>query len=148
MKFGFLSKIFEGSLSIERTYNDCDKAMNKLRAYNEKIEGMQENNEDLSKFPADEKAALDEVVNHAIEEATRLINMEPTRSWPGVFREMRKNLANIYFELHEYDKVHEECEKLNNYGGVGRQDAAEILEKLADKETGKVDSPEEATAGM
>jgi hypothetical protein len=148
MKFGFLSKIFEGALSIEKTYNECDKAINKLSAYNERIEEMQKNNEDLSSFPADEKAELDAIVDRAIEGATRLVNLEPERNWPGVFREMHKNLANIYFELHEYNKVREECKKLDNYGEAGRQDAEEVLQKLADQESGKVNSPEDAAAGM
>ncbi|MYE87740.1 hypothetical protein F4X33_01940 [Candidatus Poribacteria bacterium] len=149
MKLGFLSKIFEGALSIERTYNDCDKALNKLGAYNERIEEMQKNGEDVSRFPAEEKAELDEIVNNAIQGATRLINLEPTRNWPGVFREMHKNLANIYYELHDYNRVHEECDKLKaDYGETGRQDAEEVLEKLADQQTGKTDSPEEGTATM
>lgn len=146
MKWNFLSKIFEGAVSIEKAYNDCDKAINKLRAYNERVEKMRENHEDLSRFPADEKAELDQLVNRAIEKATQLVTMEPERNWPGVFREMHKNLANIYFELHEYGKVREECEKLRDYGEVGRQDAEEVLQKLKDKEGGKVDTREEATA--
>ena len=149
MKLGFLSKIFEGALSIERTYNDCDKALNKLGAYNERIEEMQKNGEDISRFPAEEKAELDEIVDNAIQGATRLINLESTRNWPGVFREMHKNLANIYYELHDYDRVHEECEKLKaDYGEIGRQDAEEVLEKLEDKENGKTDSSEEVAATM
>ena len=146
MKWNFLSKIFDGAVSIEKVYNDCDKAIYKLRAYNERVEKMRENHEDVSRFPADEKATLDQIVNHAIEKATQLVNMEPERNWPGVFREMHKNLATIYFELHEYDKVREACEKLRNYGEVGRQDAEEVLQKLKDKEGGKVDTREEATA--
>ena len=149
MKLGFLSKIFEGALSIERTYNDCDKALNKLGAYNERIEEMQKNGEDISRFPAEEKAELDEIVDHAIQGATRLINLESTRNWPGVFREMHKNLANIYYELHDYDKVHEECDKLKaDYGEVGRQEAEEILEKFEDKGNGNTESSEEAAATM
>ena len=149
MKLGFLSKIFEGALSIERTYNDCDKALNKLGAYNERIEEMQKNGENASSFPAEEKAELDEIVNTAIQGATRLINLETTRNWPGVFREMHKNLANIYYELHDYDKVHEECDKLKaDYGEVGRQEAEEILEKFEDTENGNNESSEEAAATM
>ena len=110
---------------------------------------MQKNGEDISRFPAEEKAELDEIVNRAIQEATRLINLESTRNWPGVFREMHKNLANIYYELHDYDKVHEECDKLKaDYGEIGRQDAEEVLAKLADKENSKTDSPEEVAATM
>ena len=149
MKLGFLSKIFEGALSIERTYNDCDKALNRLGTYNERIEEMQKNGEDVNSFPAEEKAELDEIVNRAIQGATRLIDLEPTRNWPGVFREMHKNLANIYYELHNYDRVHEECDKLKaDYGETGRQEAEEILEKLTDKQNGKTDSPEEGAATM
>ena len=149
MKLGFLSKIFEGALSIERTYNDCDKALNKLGAYNERIEEMQKNGENASSFPAEEKAELDEIVGNAIQGATRLINLESTRNWPGVFREMHKNLANIYYELHDYDKVHEECDKLKaDYGEVGRQEAEEILEKFEDKENDNTESSEEAAAAM
>ena len=100
-------------------------------------------------FPAEEKAELDEIVNHAIQGATRLINLESTRNWPGVFREMHKNLANIYYELRDYDRVHEECDKLKaDYGEVGRQDAEEIMEKFVEEENGKTDSPEEAAATM
>ena len=150
MKLGFLSKIFEGVLSIERTYNDCDKALSRLGTYNERVEEMQKNGEDVSRFPADEKAELDEIVNKAIQGATRLINLESTRNWPGIFREMHKNLANIYYELHDYDKVHAECDKLKtDYGETGRLDAEEVLQKFADQENGKDDSSaEEAAATM
>lgn len=143
MKLGFLSKIFEGALSIEKTYNDCDKAINQLRQHNEKIEKMSENGEDVSNLPVDEKMELDEVVNYAITKAKQLINKESERNWPGVFREMHKNLGTIYFEQHEYDRVREECEHLQKYGEVGRQDAEELLQQVKDKETGKVDAPEE-----
>ncbi|MCZ6677035.1 MAG: hypothetical protein O7E52_07270 [Candidatus Poribacteria bacterium] len=148
MKLGFLSKLFEGVLSIEKTYNDCDKAISRLGAYNERIAEMRENNEDVDSFPADEKAELDKIVDRAVEGATRLVKMEPGRDWPGVFREMHKNLANIYFELHEYDKVREECETLHSYGKVGQQDAEEVLQKLSDKENNKVDSLEEAQSAV
>ena len=144
MKLGFLSKIFEGALSIEKTYNDCDKAINQLRQHNEKIEKMSENGEDVSNLPVDEKMELDEVVNQAISKAKQLVGKESQRNWPGVFREMHKNLGTIYFEQHEYDKVREECEHLQKYGEVGRQDAEELLQQVKDKETGKADAPEEA----
>ena len=42
MKLGFLSKFFDGALSIEKTYNDCDKAINQLRQHNDKIKQMEE----------------------------------------------------------------------------------------------------------
>lgn len=128
MKIGFLSKIFEGALSIEKTYNECDSAVSALKAYNEKCK-----QEDF-RFSNEEKAALDEVVNSAITNATRIIDKEGDRNWPGVFREMHRNLANIYLELDEHDKVRAACERLQNYGEVGRQDADEVLESLKEKE--------------
>ena len=128
MKLGFLSKIFEGALSIEKTYNECDAAVSELKAYNEKRQQTD------FRFSNAEKAALDEVVSSAIANATRIIDKEGERNWPGVFREMHRNLANIYLELDEHDKVREACERLQNYGEVGRQDADEVLESLKEKE--------------
>ena len=128
MKLGFLSKIFEGALSIEKTYNQCDKAISDLKAYNEKRQ-----QEDF-RFSVEEKAVLDEVVNTAITNATRIVDKEGERNWPGVFREMHKNLASIYLELDEIDKVRATCDHLQNYGEVGRQDADEVLESLKEKE--------------
>ena len=124
----FFSKIFEGALSIEKTYNQCDKAISDLQAYNEKRqqEGVHISDE--------EKAELDEFVNIAIANATRIIDKEGERNWPGVFREMHKNLASIYLELDELDKVRAACDKLQSYGEVGRQDADEVLESLKEKE--------------
>lgn len=130
MRFGFLSRIFEGALSIEKTYNQCDKALGALRAYNEKQ--SQEN----VPFSASEKAELDNVVNIAIENATKIVDKEGERNWPGVFREMHKNLANIYLELEDYDRVREECELLQNYGEVGKIDAEEVLKNLNERENG------------
>lgn len=148
MKWNFLSKIFEGAIGIERTYNDCDKALKELGKYNERIEELQENNEDISSIPETEKAALDEIVDHAIDRAKRLLSKESDRNWPGVFREMHKNLANIYFERHDYDKVPEACEQLSKYGEVGRQEAEEIMQKLRDKQGGTTDTPEEAVSAV
>lgn len=133
MKFGFLSKIFEGALSIEKTYNQCDKALGALRSYNEK------RNQENTAFSASEKAELDYTVNTAIQNATRIVEKEGERNWPGVFREMHKNLANIYLELDEYDKVRETCQHLQNYGEVGKQDAEEVILNLNQRENG--DSP-------
>ncbi|MDE0325051.1 MAG: hypothetical protein OXN27_14140 [Candidatus Poribacteria bacterium] len=128
MKFGFLSKIFEGALSIEKTYNQCDKALGELKAYNQKRQ------EADFRISDEEKAALDEVVNIALENATRIIDKEGERNWPGVFREMHKNLANLYLELDEHDKVRAACENLQNYGEVGRLDADEVMQSLKEKE--------------
>lgn len=128
MKLGFLSKIFEGALSIEKTYNECDKAIGQLKAYNEKRKQP-----DFS-ISAEDKAALDAVVETALKNANRIVDKEGERNWPGVFREMHKNLANIYMELDEPDKVRAACERLQDYGEVGKLDAEEVLESLKEKE--------------
>lgn len=128
MKLGFLSKIFEGALSIEKTYNECDAALSELKAYNEKRQ------EADFRISTEEKAELDEVVNTAITNATRIIDKEGERNWPGVFREMHANLAKLYLELDEHDKVRAECERLQDYGETGRLDADEVLESLKEKE--------------
>ena len=140
MKLGFLSKIFEGALSIEKTYNDCDKAINQLREHNKKIQQMEENGEDVNSLPEAEKSALDEVVNNAIAKATQLLSKESARNWPGVFREMHRNLGTIYLEQHEYDKAREKCEQLKKYGEVGRLDAEDLLQRVQDGEAGKTDT--------
>jgi hypothetical protein len=128
MKLGFLSKIFKSALSIEQTYNQCDRAVSELQAYNEKRQQSD------FRISDEEKAELDEVVNDAITNATRIIDKEGDRNWPGVFREMHKNLASIYLELDELDKVRAACDRLQNYGEVGKQDADEVLEGLKEKE--------------
>lgn len=128
MKFGFLSKIFEGALSIEKTYNECDKALGQLKAYNEKRKQAD------FRISDEEKADLDAVVNTALENATRIVDKEGERNWPGVFREMHKNLASLYLELDEHDKVLASCERLQDYGEVGKQDAEEVMQSLKEKE--------------
>ena len=82
----------------------------------------------------EEQAALDTVVNTAVNNASRIIEKEGERNWPGVFREMHKNLANIYIELDEHDKVRAACERLEDYGEVGRLDAEEVMEALKEKQ--------------
>ena len=131
MKLGFLSKIFEGALSIEKTYNQCDTALSDLKAYN------QNRQETDFRISDEDKAALDEAVNIALTNATRIINKEGVRNWPGVFREMHKNLASLYLELDEHDKVRAECERLQDYGETGRLDADEVLQSLKEKEEGE-----------
>ncbi len=128
MKLGFLSKIFEGALSIEKTYNQCDAALSQLKAYNENRQQPE------FQISVEEKAALDEAVDAAITNATRIVDREGDRNWPGVFREMHKNLADLYLELDEHDKVRAACERMQDYGEVGRQEADEILESLKEKE--------------
>ena len=128
MKLGFLSRMFEGALSIEKTYNQCDKALSDLQAYNEKRKAAD------FQISTEEKAELDEVVNTAITNATRIVDKEGERNWPGVFREMHTNLAKLYLELDEHDKVRAECERLQDYGETGRLEADEVLESLKEKE--------------
>ena len=128
MKLGFLSKIFEGALSIEKTYNQCDAALSQLKAYNENRQQPE------FQISVEEKAELDEAVNTAITNATRIVDREGDRNWPGVFREMHKNLADLYLELDEHDKVRAACERMQDYGEVGKQEADEILESLKEKE--------------
>ena len=128
MKLGFLSKIFEGALSIEKTYNQCDAALSELKAYNQKRQ------EADFRISNEDKAELDEAVNTAITDATRIIDKEGERNWPGVFREMHKNLASLYLELDEHDKVRAACERLQDYGETGRLDADEVLQSLKEKE--------------
>lgn len=128
MQFKFISKIFEGALSIEKTYNQCDKAIGQLKAYNEKRKQPD------FRMSDEEQAALDAVVDTALRNANRIIDKEGERNWPGVFREMHKNLANIYMELDEHDKVRAACERLQDYGEVGKLDAEEVLESLKEKE--------------
>ena len=131
MKLGFLSRFFEGVLSIEKTYNQCDKALSDLKAYNEKRQ------EAGFRISDADKAELDEVVDIAITNATRIIDKEGERNWPGVFREMHTNLAKLYLELDEHDKVRAACERLQDYGETGRLDADEVLESLKEKEEGE-----------
>ncbi len=128
MKIGFLSKIFEGALSIEKTYNECDKALGELKAYNEKRKQPD------FRISNEEKAELDAVVNTAFKNATRIVDKEGERNWPGVFREMHKNLANLYLEIDEHDKVRTACERLQDYGEVGKLDAEEVMQSLKEKE--------------
>ena len=128
MKLGFLSRIFEGALSIEKTYNQCDSALSQLKAYNQKRQ------EADFRISNEDKAELDEAVNTAITDATRIIDKEGERNWPGVFREMHKNLASLYLELDEHDKVRAACERLQDYGETGRLDADEVLQSLKEKE--------------
>ena len=130
MKLGFLSRIFEGALSIEKTYNQCDAALSELKAYNQKRQ------EADFRISNEDKAELDEAVNTAITDATRIIDKEGERNWPGVFREMHKNLASLYLELDEHDKVRAACERLQDYGETGRLDADEVLQSLKEKEEG------------
>ena len=118
--FKFLTRLFEGSMNIERAYKTCDSAIGLLQSYNGNPDGFSEN----------KKADMNETVEKAIQEATQLIGVEGERNWTGVFREMHKNLASIYFELGDYDKVHHHCDQLTSYGEVGRYDAEEVLEKL------------------
>ena len=116
----FIARLFQGSMDIERTYGNCDRAISLLQSYNEDPNGFSEK----------KKTDMNETVELAIREATDLINMEGERNWVGVFREMHLNLASIHLELGNREKVDHHCQQLANYGEPGRLDAEEVLEKL------------------
>ena len=59
---------------------------------------------------------------------------------------MHRNLGTIYLEQHEYDKAREKCDQLKKYGEVGRLDAEDLLQRVEDSESGKIDSASQ-TAG-
>lgn len=127
MKWNFFLKFFEGAVNIERTYKLCDKAIGALQNYNKNPDN----------YDSEKKAQMDETAREGEESAKKLLEYEGQRNWPGVFREMHKNLANIYIEMARYDEAREKCEQLTEYGEVGRLDSEEMLQKLEDKVTGK-----------
>ena len=47
---------------------------------------------------------------------------------------MHKNLASLYLELDEHEKVRAACERLQGYGEPGRIDAEEVMQSLKEKE--------------
>ena len=118
--FKFLAKFFEGRIDIEGAYNQCDRAVSQLQAYKENPE----------RFTGDKKEQFDLVVNNAIVSATQFVDMEMGggRQWPGIFREMHKYLATIYFEQGLVDKAEWHFLKLKEYGVEGDYD--EIHEKF------------------
>ncbi|RKY03092.1 hypothetical protein DRP77_06905 [Candidatus Poribacteria bacterium] len=122
MKLLSIFNIFDGMINIEKTYRVCDRALDLLKKYKEDPKSFEENPE--------KKADLDETVNEAIERAKRIIALEGKKNWPGVFREMHKNLANIYIQLGKFDEAKAEIERLMEFGEVGRQDAEEMTKAL------------------
>ncbi len=124
-----LLKKLRGMVNIEKAYNACDRAMGMLKDYAK----------DPDAFTGEKKEELDEVFQDAEEAALRILALEGQKNWPGIYREMRKNLATMYIDLGRYDDAEEQCEKLNEYGPVGRLDSEEMLEKLNDRRTGKVE---------
>ena len=120
--FKFLAKFFEGWIDIEGAYNQCDRAVSQLQEYKENPE----------RFTGDKKEQFDLVVNNAIVSATQFVDMEMggERHWPGIFREMHKYLATIYFEQGLVDKAERHFLKLKEYGVEGARDYDEIHEKF------------------
>ena len=114
--------LFDGMVNIERSYRACDRALDMLKKYRENPKSFEEN--------PDKKADFEETINEAIERAKKIISMEGRKNWPGVFREMHKNLANIYIGLGRFDEAKAEIEKLRGFGEVGRQDADEVSKTL------------------
>jgi len=127
MKWDFITKIFQGTVNIERTYKSCDKALGLLKDYNKNPDA----------FSGEKKVDMDDVVKEAEDMAKKLLSFEGEKSWPGVFREMHKNLATMYIEMGRYDDAREHCNQMNEYGEVGRTESAEILQQIDDRESGK-----------
>jgi len=119
-----LFSFFKGHINIEKVYKDCDKALDVLRKY--------EKNPDA--FDEEKKKEMQETVQYAYDKVERLLSKEDEKNWPGVFREMHKNLANIYMYEGKYQKSREECEKLREFGEVGRLDAEEVMKELKERE--------------
>jgi tetratricopeptide (TPR) repeat protein len=113
--------LFDGMINIERSYKACDRALDMLKRYKENPKEFED---------PEKRAEMDETVNEAIERARKIVNLEGKKNWPGVFREMHKNLANIYIGLGMIEEARAEIEKLKEYGEVGRQDAEEISQRL------------------
>lgn len=118
-----LSNLFTNRVSIEKTYNVCDKALAALREYNKNKEAYQ----------GERKLQLEESVAKAERLAKALLGLEAQKSWPGVFRELHGLLARIYVEQEKYDEAIEECHKMAQYGEVGRSESAEITEDIAER---------------
>ncbi len=127
MRWNFFLKFFEGAINIEKTYKSCDKAIGALQSYNKNPDA----------YDSKKKAQMNDIVREGEEAAKKLLEYEGQKNWPGVFREMHKNLANMYIQMERDDEARERCEKLTEYGEVGRLDAEEMSQKLEDKVGGK-----------
>ncbi|MBC8230291.1 hypothetical protein H8E77_12155 [bacterium] len=127
MKWDFITKFFQGTVNIEKTYKSCDKALGLLKDYHKNPDA----------FAGEKKADMDEMVKEAEDGAKRILNLEGEKNWPGVFREMHKNLATMYLDMGRYDDAREQCNQLLEYGEVGRIDSDEVLQQINDRESGK-----------
>ncbi|HID55384.1 TPA: hypothetical protein EYP37_02555 [Candidatus Poribacteria bacterium] len=113
--------LFDGMINIERSYKACDRALDMLKKYKENPKAFDD---------PEKKAEMDETIDEAIKAAKKIVSLEGKKNWPGVFREMHKNLANIYIGLGMFDEARAEIEKLKEFGEVGRQDAEEVSQNL------------------
>ena len=127
MKWDFITKIFQGTVNIERAYKSCDKALGLLKDYNKNPDA----------FTGEKKVDMDDIVKEAEDMAKKLLSYEGGKNWPGVFREMHKNLATMYMDMGRYDDARAHCNQMNEYGEVGRTESAEILQQIDDRESGK-----------
>lgn len=127
MNWDFITKIFQGIVNIERAYKSCDKALGLLKDYNKNPDA----------FTGEKKVDMDDIVKEAEDMAKKLLSFEGEKNWPGVFREMHKNLATMYIEMGRYDDAREHCNQMNEYGEVGRTESAEVLRQIDDRESGK-----------
>jgi len=127
MKWDFITKFFQGTVNIEKTYKSCDKALGLLKDYNK----------DPNAFTGEKKLDMDEIVKEAEDMAKRILNLEGDKNWPGVFREMHKNLATMYLDMERYDDAREQCNQMLEYGEVGRMESEEVLQQIGDRESGK-----------
>ena len=127
--FKFLTKFFEGWIDIEGAYNQCDKAVSQLQAYKANPES----------FTGQKKEKFDLVVSNAIASANQFVDMEMEggRNWPGIFREMHKYLATIYFQQGLIDKAERHFLKLKEYGLEGERDYDEINEEFRLQDDGQ-----------
>ena len=127
MKWDFITKFFQGNVNIEKTYKSCDKALGLLKDYNK----------NPNAFTGEKKLDMDEIVKEAEDMAKRILNLEGDKNWPGVFREMHKNLATMYLDMERYDDAREQCNQMLEYGEVGRMESEEVLQQIGDRESGK-----------
>lgn len=127
--------VFDGAINIEKAYKVCDKAIGVLKKY--------EKNPDA--FKGAKKEEMEESVQEAHEEINKLLDKEGEKSWPGVFREMHENLANMYMYEGKYEKTREQCEALKTFGEVGKLDAEDIMKELAERENSTEENNTEET---
>ena len=125
----FIRKL-RNMVNIEKAYSVCDRAIGMVKNYADNPDS----------FTGEKKEELDEVVQEAEGIALRILGLEGQKSWPGIYREMRKNLATIYIDLARYEEAEEQSEKLKDYGPVGRLDSEEMFEKLQKRRDGSTDS--------